>query len=139
MHRSFADECEDGSPPPPAKKPGPVQRPQNTPEALAGKLLWMTPEQQQSTAYSLEAAGMTESTFRRLKSKAMELLEQIPRTMFLKADRAQQTRLLDHIRAAKPGESICIAEYDFTLKDFSDALIERKHASVKMYVLVDLT
>ncbi|KAG7394628.1 hypothetical protein PHYBOEH_004960 [Phytophthora boehmeriae] len=62
----------------------------------------------------------------------MELLEQIPRTMFFKADRAQQTRLLDHIRAAKPGELICIAEYVFTLQDFRDALVERKQVGVKV-------
>ncbi|KAG7397126.1 hypothetical protein PHYBOEH_001225 [Phytophthora boehmeriae] len=138
LHRVW-DKCQDGSPLRPAKKTGPAQKPQNTPEALAGKLLWMTPEQQQSTAYARKAAGMSDATFRRLKPQAMELLEQIPRTMFLKADRAQQTRLLNHIRAAKPGESICIAEYAFTLKDFSDALVEQKRAGVTMYVLVDLT
>ncbi|KAG7396679.1 hypothetical protein PHYBOEH_001907 [Phytophthora boehmeriae] len=69
----------------------------------------------------------------------MERLEQIPRMMFLKADRAQQTRLLDHIWAAKSGESICIAEYAFTLKNFSDALVARKQADVEVYVLVDFT
>ncbi|KAG7376909.1 hypothetical protein PHYBOEH_001236 [Phytophthora boehmeriae] len=138
LHRVW-DECQDGSPLRPAKKTGPAQKPQNTPEALAGKLLWITPAQQQSTAYARKAAGMSDATFRRLKPQAMEILEQIPRTMFLKADRAQQTRLLDHIRAAKPEESICIAEYAFTLKDFSDALVEQKRAGVTVYVLVDLT
>ncbi|KAG7388277.1 hypothetical protein PHYBOEH_007914 [Phytophthora boehmeriae] len=69
----------------------------------------------------------------------MELLSQIPKTQFRKADEAQEERMLDHIRAAKPGDTICIAEYAFTLHVFSDALIERKQAGVDVYVLVDLT
>ncbi|KAG7398624.1 hypothetical protein PHYBOEH_010779 [Phytophthora boehmeriae] len=79
LHR-VRDECQDGSPLQPPKKTGLAQRPQNTPEALTGKLLWMTPEQLES-AHS--AASMTDATFRRLKPKAVELLEQISRTMFL--------------------------------------------------------
>ncbi|KAG7383248.1 hypothetical protein PHYBOEH_010015 [Phytophthora boehmeriae] len=130
---------EDGSPLPPPKKPGLSRRPENTPEALAGKLMWLTPDQQGKLGYTLEAVHMSRSTYKLLLPKAMELLRQIPQTRFYKADSAQQTRMLDHIRAASPGDSICVAQYAFTLKSFSDALIERKRAGVEVRVLVDLT
>ncbi|KAG7375458.1 U6 snRNA-associated Sm-like protein LSm2 [Phytophthora boehmeriae] len=66
----------------------------------------------------------------------MELLSQIPKTKFRKADEAQEERMLKQIRAAKPGDTICIAEYAFTLHVFSDALIEQKRAGVEVHVLV---
>ncbi|KAG7378879.1 hypothetical protein PHYBOEH_012120 [Phytophthora boehmeriae] len=120
-------------------KPGLPQQAKNTPDALAGKLVWMTPEQRDNIDYVLAVVDMSRSTYKALLSAAMELLSQIPKTQYRKADEAQEERMLDHIRAAKPGDTICIAEYAFTLHVFSDALIERKQAGVDVYVLVDLT
>ncbi|KAG7388212.1 hypothetical protein PHYBOEH_007983 [Phytophthora boehmeriae] len=137
--RRVWDECQDGSPLQPPKKAGPAQRPEHTPEALAGKLMWLTPEQIASTAYTLRVVDMKPTTYRLLKPKAMELLRRIPQTRFHKADSDQQSRMLDHIRAASPGDCICVAQYAFTLKSFSDTLIERKCAGVEVLVLVDLT
>ncbi|KAG7378623.1 hypothetical protein PHYBOEH_000296 [Phytophthora boehmeriae] len=70
---------------------------------------------------------------------AMELLSQTFKTKFRKADEAQEQRMLTRIRAARPGNTICIAEYAFTSHVFGGALIERKRAGVHVYVLVDLT
>ncbi|KAG7394295.1 hypothetical protein PHYBOEH_005407 [Phytophthora boehmeriae] len=68
----------------------------------------------------------------------MELLRQLPQTQFYTGDLAQQIRMLDHIGAPQPGETICIAEYASTLHVFSKALIERKNVRVEVYIRVDL-
>ncbi|KAG7383561.1 hypothetical protein PHYBOEH_009865 [Phytophthora boehmeriae] len=101
--------------------------------------MWMTPEKLNNIKYVLAVVDMSRSTYKALLPEAMELLSQIPKTKFRKADEAQEKRMLDHIRAAKPGDTIYIAEYAFTLHVFNDALIERKQAGVDVYVLVDLT
>ncbi|KAG7389725.1 hypothetical protein PHYBOEH_007382 [Phytophthora boehmeriae] len=101
--------------------------------------MWMTPEKLNNIKYVLAVVDMSRSTYKELLPEAMELLSQIPKTEFHKADEAQEESMLDHIRAAKPGETICIAEYAFTLHVFSDALIEQKQAGVDVFVLVDLT
>ncbi|KAG7401173.1 hypothetical protein PHYBOEH_002357 [Phytophthora boehmeriae] len=79
--------CADGSSLPPPKKTGLPQRPENTPEALAGKLMWMTPEKLDN----IEAVvDMSRSTYKALLPEAMELLSQIPKTQFRKADEARR-------------------------------------------------
>ncbi|KAG7398947.1 hypothetical protein PHYBOEH_010052 [Phytophthora boehmeriae] len=57
--RRVRDECQDGSPLPPPKKTGLPRRPENTPEALAENLMWLTAEQLASTAYTLKAVYMS--------------------------------------------------------------------------------
>ncbi|KAG7384701.1 hypothetical protein PHYBOEH_009341 [Phytophthora boehmeriae] len=99
----------------PPKKTGLPQQAKNTPEALVGKLMWMTPEQLDTIGYTLEAVHTSRNTYKVLLLKAMELLWQLPQTRFYKAALAQQTCTLDRIRAAMPGEAIGIAEYAFTL------------------------
>ncbi|KAG7383560.1 hypothetical protein PHYBOEH_009864 [Phytophthora boehmeriae] len=51
--------CADGSSLPPPKKTGLPQRPKNTPEALAGKLMWMTPEKLDNLEYVLAVVDMS--------------------------------------------------------------------------------
>ncbi|KAG7375971.1 hypothetical protein PHYBOEH_001899 [Phytophthora boehmeriae] len=85
-HRSFKllrrvwNSCADGSPLPPPKTPGLPRRPENTPEALARKLMWLTPEQRANLGYVLEAVHMSRSTYKLLLPEAMKLLQTLPQT-----------------------------------------------------------